>query len=250
MDQKPVTNAWIDWFHIFIILVNTNNIVMWVILLNNADWDCFKIQTLQEILRIQNQHQVEQCAFLEVIRSFRSVGMCKKQISVSHSSTEPEIISLDARLTLDGIPALKLWDLIVAVLHGNRYQINEERRDPHKSPTRNKIHGKIDPDNVGFVSSNVHFSRKEVLLYISEDNKAVIKMIINWRSLTTRHVSKTHRVALDWLFDRINLDHQNQNQIHWHQEPFRRHTDKGKFDTWRMDHLFVFVQHQPFQLHQ
>ena len=31
--------------------------------------------------------------------------MCKKQTSVSHSSTESEIISLDAGLRLDGIPA-------------------------------------------------------------------------------------------------------------------------------------------------
>ena len=42
--------------------------------------------------------------------------MCKKQTSVSHSSTESEIISLDAGLRLDGIPVLDLWDLIVAVL--------------------------------------------------------------------------------------------------------------------------------------
>ena len=42
--------------------------------------------------------------------------MCKKQTSVSHSSTESEIISLDAGLRLDGIPALDLWDLIVSVL--------------------------------------------------------------------------------------------------------------------------------------
>ena len=34
------------------------------------------------------------------------VWMCKKQTSVSHSSTESEIISLDAGLRLDGIPAL------------------------------------------------------------------------------------------------------------------------------------------------
>ena len=34
--------------------------------------------------------------------------MCKKQTSVSHSSTESEIISLDAGLGLDGIPALDL----------------------------------------------------------------------------------------------------------------------------------------------
>ena len=87
--------------------------------------------------------------------------MCKKQTSVSHSSTESEIISLDAGLRLDGIPALDLWDLIVAVLHGNTYQSNQERRDPHKSPTRKQIHGKIDDlDNVDFISSNVHSSRK------------------------------------------------------------------------------------------
>ena len=39
-----------------------------------------------------------------------------------------------------------------------------------------------------------------------EDNEAVIKMIMKGRSPTLRHVSRTHRVALDWLFDRINLD--------------------------------------------
>ena len=49
-------------------------------------------------------------------------------------------------------------------------------------------------------------SRKLALLYIFEVNEAVIKMIIKGRSPTMRHVSRTHRVALDWLFDRINLD--------------------------------------------
>ena len=34
----------------------------------------------------------------------------------------------------------------------------------------------------------------------------MIKMIIKSRSPTMRHVSRNHRVALDWLFDRINLD--------------------------------------------
>ena len=52
--------------------------------------------------------------------------MCNKQTSVSHSSTESEIIPLDARLRLDGISALDLWDLIVAVL-GNTNQSNQER---------------------------------------------------------------------------------------------------------------------------
>ena len=142
--------------------------------------------------------------------------MCKKQHSVSHSSTESEIISLDAGLRLDGTPALDFWDLIVAVLHGNMYQNDQERRElctnfvraaPRKLQTRKKSHGMIDDlDNVDFISSNVNSSRKESLLYAFEDNEAVIKMIIKGRSPTMRHVSRTHRVVLDWLFDRINLD--------------------------------------------
>ena len=48
-------------------------------------------------------------------------GMCKKQTAVSHSSTESEIISLDAGLRLDGLPALDLCHLIVLVL-GNTAQ--------------------------------------------------------------------------------------------------------------------------------
>ena len=41
--------------------------------------------------------------------------MCTKQTSVSHSSTESEIISLDAGLWMDGIPALDLRDLVIEV---------------------------------------------------------------------------------------------------------------------------------------
>ena len=52
--------------------------------------------------------------------------MCKKQTAVSHSSTESEIISLDAGLRLGGITALDLWDLIVAVL-GHTNQSNKAR---------------------------------------------------------------------------------------------------------------------------
>ena len=61
------------------------------------------------------------CAFLDVIPLAPISWMCKKQTSVSHSSTESEIISSGAGLRLDGIPALDLWDLIVLVL-GNATQ--------------------------------------------------------------------------------------------------------------------------------
>ena len=41
---------------------------------------------------------------------------CKKQTLVSHSTTEAELMSLDAGLRVDGIPALVLWDLVIEAL--------------------------------------------------------------------------------------------------------------------------------------
>ena len=107
--------------------------------------------------------------------------------------TESEIISWDASLRMDGIRPLHLWDLIVT-------------GDLSTSLTRKKIPGNTDDLNsVDFVFQT-NSSHKEAMLCIFEDNEAVIKMIIKGRSPTMRHVSRTHRVALDWWFDRINLD--------------------------------------------
>ena len=126
--------------------MNTNNIVMWKTLQNNADWDCFKTPILQEILRIHNLHQVEHCAFFGRHTFVPISWMCQKQISVSHSSTESESISLDTGLRLDGLPALELWDLIVSVL-GNVSRVSDGSGKPvsdvHK---HHKHHKKIDVD--------------------------------------------------------------------------------------------------------
>ena len=164
--------------------------------------------------------------------------MCKKQTSVSDSSTESEIISLDAGLRMDGIPVLDLWDLIVTVLHGNTHQNDQVRGDPDKSPKRKKSHGMIDDlDNVDFISSNVNSSRREALLYIFEDNEAVIKMIIKGRSPTMRHVSRTHRVALDWLFDRINFDPKIQIKYTDTKNQLAHILTKGNFTRDEWNHL-------------
>ena len=168
--------------------------------------------------------------------------MCKKQTSVSHSSAESEIISLDAGLRLDGIPTLDLWDLIGAVL-GNTNQNRIEQGDlsknkrevcfpPHTIHKRKQSQRVIkDLDNMDFITSNVNSSHQEALLYMFEDNEEVIKMIIKGRSPTMRHVSRTHRVALDWLFDRINLDPKIQIKYIDTKKPTRRHTDQGKLHT-------------------
>ena len=170
--------------------MNVNSIAMWETLQNNADWDFFNDPILQEILRTQNLLRVEHCVFWEVIHLFQPVGCARNKLQFhTVSSTESEIISLDAGLRMDGIPSLDLWDLLVAVLHGNTNQ------------------SKLVPGNLSTGQcSNVNSSHQEALLYVFEDNEAVIKMIIKGRSPTMRHVSRTHRVALDWLFDRINVD--------------------------------------------
>ena len=137
--------------------------------------------------------------------------MCRKKTSVPHSSTESEIISLDAGLWLDGIRALDLRDMIVFVL-GNTTQNHDRTGQPavkgdkdHRSNKRSQ--GMMNVlNNIDCVPSNVQFSNQEALLCVFEDNEAVIKMIVKGRSPIMRHVSRTHRVALDWLFDRINLD--------------------------------------------
>ena len=46
--------------------------------------------------------------------------MCKKRTSVSHSSTESEIVSLVAGLRMDGPPALDLWDVLMEVLRSSK----------------------------------------------------------------------------------------------------------------------------------
>ena len=187
---------------------------MWETLPSNADWDCFKTHILQEILRIQNLLRVEHCVFGS--HTFVPISwMCKKQTSVSHSSTESEIISLDAGLRLDGIPALTLWDLVIENIslyaqkkskpclleRGHPLKSQHEICSPPHTLNKCKQSQRVinDLDNVDFIPSNVTSSHREALLYVFEDNEAVIKMIIKGRSPTMRLVCGTHRVALDWF---------------------------------------------------
>ena len=108
---------------------------------------------------------------------------------------------------MDGLLALELWDLIVSVF-GKVSRVSDNPGKPEiDAHKRQKSHSKIDVmKDIDAVPSNVQSACQEAVLYVFEDNEAVIKMILKGRSPTMRHVSRTHRVALDWLFDRINLD--------------------------------------------
>ena len=67
--------------------------------------------------------------------------MCKKQTSVSHSSTEAEIISLDGGLRMDGIPALTLWDSWLKYFDSSPNQTNKTKdvREPRGNLSATRI---------------------------------------------------------------------------------------------------------------
>ena len=139
--------------------------------------------------------------------------MCKNQTSVSRSSTEPEIMWFDAGLRMDGLPALDLWDVVIEVSRSSKStelptqeQQETAREITHPNPNKRETEMLI----------NCHMwttsPQTQILLKASRSctslktYETVIRMIIKGRSPTMRHASRTHRVALDWLFDRINLD--------------------------------------------
>ena len=127
--------------------------------------------------------------------------MCNKETSASHSSTEAELVSLDGGSRMDGILALDLWDLVIEVSHsppnlinkskGQESQVNLSHNTTlhmkNQNPTK---HVNLDLNNVDHVSSDGGSFRFGATLYVFEDNKAVIKMIIKGRSPTMRHVSR------------------------------------------------------------
>ena len=60
--------------------------------------------------------------------------------------------------------------------------------------------------SVDYVPPSLPVSFGSGKLFVLEDIDAVINMTIKERSPALRHVSRTHRVDLDWLFERINKD--------------------------------------------
>ena len=96
---------------------------------------------------------------------FRKSYICSNKF-VSHSPTEAEIISLDAGLRMDGIPALDLWELVIELFHSppdqlkkskERVQGNLLRHTPSNKHTQNQNktpiqHDILELSNVDYVS--------------------------------------------------------------------------------------------------
>ena len=168
---------------------------------NNADLDCYKTSDFAGDLE-DSKSTSKGVLYIFGSHTFVPISwMCKKQTSVSRSSREAEIISLDAGLRMDGIPALTLWDLVIEEFHSAPNRTDGPKKEPRGNPLtvvnsimRNPIpikHTNVIATNIDHIPSNTMNSGSSAMLYVL---------------MTMRHVSRTHRVALDWLFDRINLD--------------------------------------------
>jgi hypothetical protein len=139
--------------------------------------------------------------------------ICKKQGAVSHSTAEAEVISLDAGVRLEGLPALSFWSLVIDVFD----PILKDDNEPHgpfdkilelsygeRVTVKLQLYDMF--GSVDYVPPSLPICYGRASLYALEDNDAVIKMIVKGRSPNLRHVGRTHRVDLDWLFDRITKD--------------------------------------------
>ena len=76
-----------------------------------------------------------------------------------------------------------------------------------------------------------------------EDNEAVIKMIIDGRSPTMRHLTRTQIVALDRLLDRMNLDRKIQIKYVDTRNQLDDILTKGSFARDEWNHFLCQVQH-------
>ena len=212
-DKKHVPNIWRVWSQTFIKHVNTGNTVVWRTQHNNADWDCSKTRILQETSKTRSQHHEVFCAFSEAEHPFQSAGCVRNRLQF-HTVLQKLKSFLWVQVcawtvfppSLSGIWWLKYFTPYRTEQIGPRDSHGETVVKPNMhNPIPIKPTNVI-PTNIDNIPSNTKNSDSCATLYVFEDNEAVIKMMIKGRSPTMRHVSWSHRVALDWLFYRINLD--------------------------------------------
>ena len=155
------------------------------------------------------------CIFWKVIHLFQSVGFVKKnklQLRTVQQNQKSFPWTQDWGWTVYPHLIYGIWssqffkETRIRVIKKERGDLcmNLVRVAPHRFQTRKKSNGMIDDLDFIFFKRALFQSGSFVVFF--EDNEAVIKMFIKGRSPSMRHVSRTHRVALGWLFDRINSD--------------------------------------------
>ena len=149
---------------------------------------------------------------LEATHLSHQVGCGKKTDMCITLSNRVWIFSLDLGFRMEGIPTLDLWEWVSDVFHSNTDQKQEVKASSTVWPVEWVKHPRSEwtlretvqvlKDILNCLMSILSphtwiLHTKEFLLHIFEDIDAVIKMTTKGRSPTLRHVTRTHRVALD-----------------------------------------------------
>ena len=256
---KPVTNDYVVWYLTSITHVNTNCIVTWVILQNNADWDCFKT-LLREILRTQYLFLVEHCAFFGSHTFVPISLMCKKKNFSFAQFNRIRNHFFGCRIEVG-------W-------YSRTWFVGSDRRSSWEHESESSRTGRPGNEQTWSSFTTSHNAKNAsnlrewsmiwimLILFPQTSNLLIWKlcMCLKTTKQWQRWLSKKEVPQWDMfpgptelllLVIRSNqFGPQNPNQIHWHQKPIGRHTDQGKFYTWWMESSSVFVQHQPIQFYQ
>ena len=154
-------------------------------------------------------------------RTFVPMVECARNRLQFQTALQKLRLSFDARLRMDGIPVLDLWDSVIDVFHSSPNptkpkHVTKPRRNlsatiqPNLRKQISTKHTDLDLTNIDHVPSKRNAFWSQCFVYVFEDNESVMTIILKCRSPTMRHVSRTDRIALDWFFNRFNFDSQIQ----------------------------------------
>ena len=122
---------------------------------------------------------------------------CKKQTCVSHSSTESEIVAAEQGIRCEGLQVLTFWELVTELL-GTQPKVAETQK---AQPSALELNPYSESFNPGKYFAYTRKAKSTTVLIIAEDNEAVIKIIKKARSMALRHLPRTHRIDVQWLFE-------------------------------------------------
>ena len=155
--------------------------------------------------RFANQLQAECHAYLDDKHLFRYLG-CAKHEQQSHGSAKSDIFFFGRRFG-NGV----YTSVATAELRFRHVFRIPMLRETLRAQVASVTH-RLRPLNTCHLHMVCHFPSKvpesspPARLCIVENSEAVIRMIMKSRSPNLRHMSRTHRVDLDWSFERISLD--------------------------------------------
>ena len=149
-----------------LIQLDIDKILLWEIQHNSADLIVWRLWFCRRPRSLRINLMTLLCIFGR--QKFVPISwMFKKQTSVSHSSTEAELISLDTGLRIDDIPALTPWHLMIEVFHsvtnnteGPKRELRGNSSTVVKSNMQHLIqikHISVIPTNVDNIPSNTKF---------------------------------------------------------------------------------------------